>query len=476
MDTDSDGDPLSIVSINGTALTPGTPQTITVPNGTVTTDAGGVITFTPDANYNGSVTFPYVITDGTATATANEVISVTLVNDAPVAVDDNYTTPEDKPVTDNVLTNDSDSENGPLTVTTTPISLPTKGSVVLKSNGEYTYTPDSGETGEDTFCYEITDDQGLKDTACVTIDIILELKPENNPPVANDDIFIRQPGQVVTGNVVLNDLDSNGLTLTVSTTPVSPPLKGTVTINSNGNFVYTPSTNFDGFDTFIYQVCNNESTVRCSQATVFILEGAVNRETDISVVKTTSQTAVSLNDEVTFSIVVKNNGTINATNIRIKDTLPAGLQYISGAESIVGSDYFWQIAVLAPGASRTLSLKAKVIGRGISINTAVLVSLDQVDTNPDNDSSEVCVSVPIVLCQGEVLEFNSPANFTNVVWFKDGVQFGTGNTISVTESGSYTTKSSNDTCPTNNCCPIVVIIEVCCKVKICIPITVKKVR
>ncbi|MGK0355420.1 MAG: hypothetical protein ACJATY_001050, partial [Spirosomataceae bacterium] len=78
LDTDLEGDPLSIVSINGTALTPGIPQTITVPNGTVTTDAGGVITFTPDANYNGSVTFPYVITDGTATATANEVISVTL--------------------------------------------------------------------------------------------------------------------------------------------------------------------------------------------------------------------------------------------------------------------------------------------------------------------------------------------------------------------------------------------------------------
>ncbi len=97
-DTALAGDPLSIVSINGTALTPGIPQTITVPNGTVTTDAGGVITFTPDANYNGPVTFPYVITCVLATSTSTEDISVTLVNDAPVAEYDNYSTPEARPM------------------------------------------------------------------------------------------------------------------------------------------------------------------------------------------------------------------------------------------------------------------------------------------------------------------------------------------------------------------------------------------
>ncbi|PXY39201.1 hypothetical protein DMB65_18780, partial [Flavobacterium cheongpyeongense] len=63
LDTDTDGDTLSITSINGTALTPGTAQVIAVTNGTVNITAAGVISFTPSANYNGSVSIPYVITD-----------------------------------------------------------------------------------------------------------------------------------------------------------------------------------------------------------------------------------------------------------------------------------------------------------------------------------------------------------------------------------------------------------------------------
>ncbi|HSG02409.1 MAG TPA: Ig-like domain-containing protein, partial [Marinobacterium sp.] len=81
-DTDLDGDTLSIVSINGVALT-GEAQAIDTPNGTVTLDAAGVITFTPDENYNGPESFEYVITDGVAQATAEQRITVKPVNDAP---------------------------------------------------------------------------------------------------------------------------------------------------------------------------------------------------------------------------------------------------------------------------------------------------------------------------------------------------------------------------------------------------------
>ncbi|TXD45667.1 tandem-95 repeat protein, partial [Polaribacter sp. IC073] len=75
-DSDVDGDTLTITSINGTALTPGTLQTITVPNGIVTVTSGGAISFAPTANYNGSSTFAYVISDGNGeTATANQIIT-----------------------------------------------------------------------------------------------------------------------------------------------------------------------------------------------------------------------------------------------------------------------------------------------------------------------------------------------------------------------------------------------------------------
>ncbi|MET3034442.1 Ig-like domain-containing protein, partial [Flavobacterium johnsoniae] len=116
-DTDVDGDTLTISSINGTTLT-GSTQVITVLNGTVNISAAGVITFTPLANFNSTtpISFPYVITDGNLTATANIEITVTAVNDAPVAVKDEYTVDEDNTVTLTPLVNDTDVEGDTLSI------------------------------------------------------------------------------------------------------------------------------------------------------------------------------------------------------------------------------------------------------------------------------------------------------------------------------------------------------------------------
>jgi hypothetical protein len=165
-----------------------------------------------------------------------------------------------------------------------------------------------------------------------------------------------------------------------------------------------------------------------------------------------------------------------ATNVVVKDSLPTGLQYLSGAESVRNGQYFWAISSLLPGESKTLTINARVIMPGISTNTAIIETLDQIDTDPTNDVAVVCVSVPIVLCQGESVELSVPSSSTNVQWYKDDVLFASGNTVLVTESGSYTNKSAENTCPTNNCCPIVVVTQLCCPAEICIPITIKKIR
>ncbi|MFD2530818.1 tandem-95 repeat protein, partial [Polaribacter marinaquae] len=122
-DDDVDGDTISITSINGTPLTPGTAQSITVPDGTVTVSAAGAISFKGDANYNGTSTFAYVISDGNGeTATANEIITIDAVNDAPVANPDVATVNEDVTLTvlkaDGLIDdNDSDVDANPLSIT-----------------------------------------------------------------------------------------------------------------------------------------------------------------------------------------------------------------------------------------------------------------------------------------------------------------------------------------------------------------------
>ena len=78
-----------------------------------------------------------------------------------------------------VLVNDSDPEGGPLTVTTTPVTNPTHGTVVLSSNGAYTYTHDGSETDSDSFVYEVCDNELLCATATVSI-TVLEGAPATN--------------------------------------------------------------------------------------------------------------------------------------------------------------------------------------------------------------------------------------------------------------------------------------------------------
>ncbi|WP_035136914.1 Ig-like domain-containing protein, partial [Flavobacterium chungangense] len=153
LDTDVDGDTLTITSINGTVLT-GTTQTITVSSGTVNITASGVISFTPNTNFNSAtaISIPYVITDGTATATANELITVTAVNDAPVAVNDSYTVAEDGTVTLNPLALDTDVDGDTLSITsingtvltgTTQTITVSSGTVNITASGVISFTPNT---------------------------------------------------------------------------------------------------------------------------------------------------------------------------------------------------------------------------------------------------------------------------------------------------------------------------------------------
>jgi Bacterial Ig domain len=184
LDTDPDtADVLTVKSIGGTVLTPGTAQTITVTNGTVDVDAAGVIKFTPTTGFSGTATIPYIIQDGKGgEATANQIIVVSATpNQVPVAVDDNYTTAANTAVTINPKENDTDPDNDPLTPKSiagteiTPgvaqtITVP-EGLIDIDTTGLIKFTPKTGFVGMATIAYIIHDSKGGQAPANIKIDV-----------------------------------------------------------------------------------------------------------------------------------------------------------------------------------------------------------------------------------------------------------------------------------------------------------------
>ncbi len=201
-------------------------------------------------------------------------------NRPPVAVDDSATVDEGGTVSvldsseTSLLANDSDPNLDNLTVTTTPVSGPTNGTVTLNADGTFTYTHDGSETTSDSFVYEVCDDGApvLCSTATVSITVI----PVNDPPTAVDDsATVVQGGSVSVldsseTSLLANDTDPDSAVLTVTTTAVSGPSHGSVTLNADGTFTYTNNGDEETSDSFVYEVCDDGAPALCDTATVSI--------------------------------------------------------------------------------------------------------------------------------------------------------------------------------------------------------------
>ncbi|MDP3913016.1 MAG: Ig-like domain-containing protein, partial [Bacteroidota bacterium] len=242
-------------------------------HGNIILNTDGTFTYTPDTNYAGTDSFTYKITDINGDeSTAKVTITIIPVNDAPIAKDDINSTLKDIPASGNVLTNDIDPEGDLLTIKTQPVTPPANGTVVINADGTYTYSPNIGFVGTDSFVYEVCDNgtPSLCDQARVTINV-LDFPNLNNPPVANNDNYQGSVNHPVKGNVISNDFDAEGNLNPNSVTLVGPaPASGTLTLNPNGTFTYTPVSGFIGQVSFDYQVCDLGTPPLCDLATVTI--------------------------------------------------------------------------------------------------------------------------------------------------------------------------------------------------------------
>src|SRR5262249_2400066 len=149
------------------------------------------------------------------------------------------------PVNGNVLTNDSDVDGDPLNAIL--VSGPAHGSLALNADGSFTYTPDANYNGADSFSYRAND--GSADSNVATHSI--SQGEVNNPPLPPFPAAASYDVTPVNGNVLANDSDVDGDPLNAIL--VSGPAHGSLALNADGSFTYTPDTNYNGADSFSYK-------------------------------------------------------------------------------------------------------------------------------------------------------------------------------------------------------------------------------
>ncbi|MDX1886313.1 tandem-95 repeat protein, partial [Mycolicibacterium sp. 120270] len=234
----------------------------------------GQIVFTPTTDRTQPGSFTYTISDGAGgTATATVTVNITAVNDDPVAGEDSYATDEDASLTisaPGVLLNDTDVDGDTLSASIN--THPSHGTVTVNSNGSFTYTPEADYSGADNFTYRVSDGNGGTAVGMVS----LTVRPVNDAPVAHPDTgyaTAEDTPLIVGGTGVLgNDTDIDGDDLTALV--VDGPANGTLTLNADGSFTYTPHVNFNGTDSFTYKA--NDGLLDSNTATVTVTVTAVN--------------------------------------------------------------------------------------------------------------------------------------------------------------------------------------------------------
>ncbi|HJX27669.1 MAG TPA: tandem-95 repeat protein, partial [Thermoanaerobaculia bacterium] len=352
-DDDADGDTLSV-----TAATQGA-------NGSATVNPDKTISYAPNPNFQGSDVFTYTVSDGKGgTATASVAITVTAVNDAPVANPNTATTPEDNPVIIAVLANDTDADGDILQVAS--VIQGTKGAVAINPDRTVTYTPNTDVSGSDSFTYTVSDGNGGTATAAVT----LTVTAVNDAPVAVNDTAATTAEVLVNVTVLGNDVDVDGPSLTV--TSVTQPAHGTTVVNADQTIRYTPASGYKGSDAFTYTVADGAGGT--ATATVTMTVNAPPRVTG------NLQVLYNLN-EGSGSTVTDSSGTGTPLNLTVSN--PAAVSWISGGLSVNSATLIQSAGaatkvITACQASNAITIEAWVTPRNTSqTGPAPLVSISQ---------------------------------------------------------------------------------------------------
>jgi hypothetical protein len=239
-DTDVEGDSLQAVLVEG------------VKSGTLALSDDGSFSYVPDDGFIGIDTFTYIASDGQATS---NVATVTIrVNAPPIATDDEYEANDNTSLVVEpqfgLLSNDTDAD--PLSAVL--VSGPVSGTLELSADGSFTYTPNLNFIGTDTFTYLADDGHLQSNPATVTISVV------GMAPVATVESYTGLEDETLTvdaaAGVLANDVDPQGDEMTAVLT--RDVREGSLVLNPDGSFTYTPNENFVGQDSFRYKASDGQ--------------------------------------------------------------------------------------------------------------------------------------------------------------------------------------------------------------------------
>ncbi|MDE8651299.1 cadherin domain-containing protein [Novosphingobium album (ex Liu et al. 2023)] len=257
--TDPDGTPLALTA----KLAGGDP----LPSWLSFNAASGTFSGQPPLNFNGSLDIRVTASDGSLVVSDTFTLTITPVNDAPVAGDDTLSTQRDVPVSVSfvsLLSNDFDPDADPISLVN--VLGAEHGSVAL-SGGFVVFTPEAGFAGQAQFSYTITDGNGLTGMATVLVNVIAP-PPVNHPPVIDPDTETLDTlvNTAIAFAVDATDADGDALAYALGSAA-----HGDLSQDGAGAFVYTPDAGFIGTDTFTVTVSDAKGGTDTYTATVHIL-------------------------------------------------------------------------------------------------------------------------------------------------------------------------------------------------------------
>uniref|UniRef100_UPI001F5386B5 Ig-like domain-containing protein n=1 Tax=Vibrio splendidus TaxID=29497 RepID=UPI001F5386B5 len=284
-------------------------------------------------------------------------------NNAPTFVDNNnspvgdtlsFTTDEDTPVNGTLSASDEDGDSLSFTKATDP----SNGTVVVDENGDWTYTPNENYNGDDSFTVVVSDGNGGTDTITVNVGVT----PVNDLPVGEDISVTTDEDTPVSGSLTATDADNDQLTFSKGTEPSN----GSVVVDENGNWTYTPDENYNGSDSFTVVVDDGQGgtdtitvdvgvspvpSVSITEA-VSVSEGSaaeftvsLDKEADTAVtVNLTSSTAganTAESDDIGNMVVTLSGGvTVVTPNDDGSYTIPAGQTELKVSVATTGDDVY----------------------------------------------------------------------------------------------------------------------------------------